>query len=373
MIKQFLTRQAVGYITRNIKQQDGDALHIINETERKALKKVRITAYLLAAVAGAFFVLALYLPVYLWPDSWLTREDHFDMWGYYEFDFKLNFFLYSFLLLPPEIWAIRLINLWATARICDTFGFTGVGENKELEDVASLALERKDKRLKKYGINPYVGVPISYIIIVNLWVNFRQTLSNMGFKTLVRWGLGAESSSVMIDFSGIPVFATWNSLTTNTAIKNVILRMMSRSIIREMAARVTLEDEKMQRLTFLSIYYTSNIKRSYHPNHVVMLAELLGNTTTGEQMEMWAASYSPEKLVHEMKNLSHGEREWLEKVIVMGIICDGSISKREKKHLDYLLAQGVLTLQGDEVAKWCKDFKEGRFDVPAFLKSINQQ
>lgn len=375
MIRKFLTRQAVNYIERHLHDKDGDSWHIINEAERARIRKVRIRSYMMAAFVGAFFVVTLYLPVYLWPDSWFTHETHIDLWGYYDFDFNVNFLLYSFAILPPEIWALRLINLWATARICDTFGVKPYSEqhHTELEDVASLALERKDKRLRKFGINPYIGVPLTYIILVNIWVNFRQTLSNMAFKTLVRFGVGTESSSSIVDFSGIPVFMVWNSVTTNTAIKNVIRRMMTHSVVKEIHARIDLSEDHLQRLTFLCIYYTSNIKRSYHPNHLVMLTGLLQDVKDSTRLEKWASEYDADRMVDEMLALDASEREWLEKVILMGMFVDGHISFRERKHIDYLSEKGILTLSGNEASKWCKDFIDGKFDVLAFLKSIHEK
>jgi hypothetical protein len=374
MINRIINKQAAGYIERHLTSDKGDAWHIINAEELRVIRNIRIKAYLMAAFVGAFFVVALYLPVYLWPDSFLTREDHFDVWGWFEFDFKVVFLVYSFLILPPEIWAIRLINLWATARICSAFGFSPRDdeERAELMDVAQLALERKDKRLKRFGINPYVGVPLSYIVLINVWMNFRQTLSNMAFKTLVRFGVGAESASIVVDFSGIPVFMVWNSFTTNTAIQNVIRRMMARSLVKELSIRVPLADERMQRLTFLCIYYTSNIKRSYHPNHLVMLSGLLGNLKDLGKLEKWAMDYDPDSVLDEIRALPRHEKEWLEKVLLMGMFVDGSLGVRDKKHLQFLQEKGVTTLQGNEAIRWCNDFKHGRFDVNAYLESVHK-
>ncbi|MEI9957651.1 MAG: hypothetical protein WDM90_15440 [Ferruginibacter sp.] len=112
----------------------------------------------LAAFFGAMGVVLLYVPQYLLP-HWFPVTN-ISLFGK-TFGVPIVMLVYSVILVFIEIMLLTFLNIWCTHEIAVATGFLNYQSKKEPNKrnlLINIGLEKKNKEVLKYGIDPLQGI-----------------------------------------------------------------------------------------------------------------------------------------------------------------------------------------------------------------------
>ncbi len=299
--------------------------YILSDRQKKALKRVSLETYFLAALTGVLAVLVVVLPMNLFPDFFGVQ--HLQLFGY-AFDFELYYTLFALAMLFPEIWALNYINLRAVKKICLISGYPNRQYEDYLEQVTLITeagLEMPDKHLQGFEINPYLGLSgFSYYSLI-LLNKLKATLSNVLVKLLIKRVLGRSALRIVTDLAGIPVFAFWNAWASRLVIRESLMRVMAHAATKDFLEEIKKEElEAIRGKIALTFNFIAQTKRSYSFAIYTYIREVL-RMLPGLSL----------KVDHEVKleELFTGEVEQdrlIAKLLVFGLVVDGRLSLKER-------------------------------------------
>jgi hypothetical protein len=349
-----------------LKLQEGkplptDEFHILNSDERAWIRRVKTRAMLHAGAYGAIAVLAYYLPIYifpLWFDQFVIPIDL----GFTQFDFNYLKQVYSVLIIIAEIFLLTRINIWVVAEVANACGFPDRRDpNYELhlEQLFTVGLESKNKETLKFGIDPYEDISKFAIFLFTVWNLIRATLANFFVKFVVIKTILRNELRQFADLVGVPVFFLWNALATWRVIRAAEVYIMAPGLIAELSKKLEplRHDLDFRQNIFDAMQFVVTVKRSFHHNHFILVKRLVDEFELVDFQDM-----EPDRLafLEKIKQSSPELRQAYSKLIVLGIIIDGSISRREHRALNHLSREGIISINPSQAKQWCKDFREGR-------------
>lgn len=366
--KGFWAKFAYKELSRIDKAQEGDELFLLNEEEIKALKKIRINTFLKVGSAGALGVLVLFVPYYIFGES-LFPMNHILIPVYDNYvDIEISFLIYSLFLVLIEIWFLTYVNIKAVAKICRACGYPNASDKNyenNINALISVGLEKKQKQLESIGINPYEGLSPTGVVIFQVILRLKATVSGILFKLLVKKALGRYAMRAVIDLAGIPIYAFWNIWGSRTVMNEARVRVMAPPLIRRCSEGLY-EEQKNNPEFINAIYDTlqliSESKRSFHYNHFLLSVTLL------ERFGIEIKEEPPynDDFLEEIPGYSEQTRDAIQKLFVFGIMIDGALSRREKKAIRFLKEKHVLKYSEAEIKKWSKDYFDGK-GIEAFF------
>ena len=210
-----------------------DRLYLLNEQESAAIRWRERLAITLSAVIGAIGVLLLYIPYYTRP-QWLP--DTVITFAGKSFALPLVFFAYSAVLVWIEIILLTLLNIWCAHEIAVATGFLNY-ENKSQEKrhnlLLDIGLEKKNKHVLTYGIDPLQGLNKEALMAWNLLFILKATLTNLVFKFAIQRMVGRYALKGLKDFIGLPIFAFWNAWGTHVILREARVIIMGQNLIEE--------------------------------------------------------------------------------------------------------------------------------------------
>ncbi len=336
-----------------------DRLYLLDEAELDAIRRRERIAVWLSAAAGALGVILLYVPFYLFPG--LFPMTTVDLMGR-AFDLPLVFWFYSALLVAVEIVFLAFLNIWCAHQVAVATGFLNHG-NKDADDKRNLlldiGLEKKDKRVLTYGIDPLLGLNRKWLLLWNLFFILKATLTNILFRFLVQRVLGRQLIKAAQDFIGIPIFAFWNAFGTRTILRETRVVIMGQNLIEEFLSRVE-KDGRWKSgdrgLISDTLQFIAVSKRDFHQNHYLLtrnLFELMGmSSREGEWRE--------DGFLHRLQAADPEDRRRALNLILLGFILDGRISRREKRRIRSLHGTGLIPFDAEKMESFARDFLDGR-------------
>ncbi len=339
-------------------------LFILNEEEIRIIKRNEKVAVWTAAFFGAMGVILLYLPQYVFPHLFPITTFH--LFGK-TFDVPVVMLLYSVLLVIIEIMLLTFLNIWCTHEVAVATGFLNY-KNKYEKDkrnlLINIGLEKKNKQVLKYGIDPLQGINKKALLIWNLFFILKATLSNMLFKILVqrlfaRFTVSKYAAEAVANFAGIPIFAAWNAYGTKVILTQARVVIMGQNLVENVCARIRKDQEptpEFKILLYDTLQYIAISKRDFHQNHFILTKNLFEIYDIQYKDEHWLEDGYYEKL----KAAGKEEREACQLVIVLGFLLDGRLSFREKMQINELQKEGLLDLSDADIKQYQKDFLHGR-------------
>jgi hypothetical protein len=335
------------------------ALYLLNEQEIASIRRNENIAVWIAAFLGAMGVVLLYLPQYafpgLFPDTAITL-------GGKTYQLPIVMLLYSVVLVVVEIVLLTFLNIWCTHAVAVATGFlnyTNKNEKDRRNLLVDIGLEKKNKQVLTYGIDPLQGINKKALMAWNLLFILKATLSNMLFKVLIQRLLGRYAVKALQDFAGIPIFALWNAYGTRIILRQARVIIMGQNLIEELEHRIYREQpatKGFKALLYDTLQYIAVSKRDFHYNHYLLTKNLFELYDIPPQKEHWLETGFYEKL----RQANVQEREICQLVIVLGFLLDGKLSYREKQQIAELREQGLLSLTADELKAYQLDFVQGR-------------
>jgi hypothetical protein len=336
-----------------------DRLYLLDESELAAIRRRERIAVWLSAAAGALGVILLYVPFYLFPGLFPTTT--VNLMGR-TFDLPLVFWVYSALLVAVEIVFLAFLNIWCAHQVAVATGFLNhrnkdVPEKKNL--LLDIGLEKKDKRVLTYGIDPLLGLNRKWLLLWNLFFILKATLTNVIFRFLVQRVLGRQLIKAVQDFIGIPIFAFWNAFGTRTILRETRVVIMGQNLIEEFLAKVEKDGRWRsgdRELISDTLQFIAVSKRDFHQNHYLLtrnLFELMGiSAREGEWQE--------DGFLERLQAAYPEDRRRALNLILLGFILDGRISRREKSRIRSLHESGLIPFDGERMEAFARNFMDGR-------------
>ncbi len=336
-----------------------DRLYLLDEAEIAAIKKRERIALWLSAAAGALGVILLYVPFYLFPSLFPKTSIH--LMGK-EFEIPLVFYVYSALLVAVEIVFLTLLNIWCAQQVAVATGFLNHGNRNVPEKrnlLLDIGLEKKDKRVLSYGIDPLLGLNRKWLLLWNLFFILKATLTNLLFRFFVQRVLGRQLVKAVQDFIGIPIFAFWNAFGTRTILREARVVIMGQNLIEEFLHRVEKDGRWKtgdRELISDTMQFIAVSKRDFHQNHYLLtrnLFELMGlNSRQGE--------WDEDAYLKRLQSALFEDRRRAVNLILLGFILDGRISARESRRIHQLHGMGLIPFEVERMVSFAKGFTEGR-------------
>lgn len=339
-------------------ETDGN-IHLLNEVESTKLQRLERKAVWMAALIGTLGVLLLYLPLYIWP-HWFTKLS-VTLIGQ-TVNLPVRFTLWSMFLVFIEILLITLMHIYCIHQIAVSTGFLTY-ENKthtSFSDLLlNLSLEKKDKSVSRFGIDPLAGMNKNALFLWNLVIALKAAISNMVFKVLVQKMLGRYAFQWIKDLAGIPVFAAWNAYGTRQALQQGRIVIMGQNLVEHsfyqmQKAWPTLNGQ--DELVFNTLQFIAVSKRDYHFNHSIFIrlfVERYGLQKPG-------IAFNETEFLQQLVHAPDDTKQLCKWIIALGFLLDGSLSSREKKRLNQLNELGVAPADWESMKTWAKAFMNGK-------------
>jgi len=346
-----------------------DELYLLNEDEITAIKKRENIAITTSAIIGALGVILLYVPYYLLP-QWF-QPIPFTLMGK-TFQVPVAFILYSVLLVAIEILLLTFLNIWCAHEIAVSTGFLNYENKRQPEKhnlLLDIGLEKKNKKVLSYGIDPLMGVNRKALIAWNLLFILKAALTNFLFRFFIQRVMGRYLIRAIQDFAGIPIFAFWNAYGTRTILKEARVIIMGQNLIELLMNRIKyaggIPDDKKSIISD-TMQYIAVSKRDFHQNHFLLTHNLFEFFGIEERKGHW----DEKNYLSELKEADPAIRNQCLFIILLGDLLDGKISTRERVKLKNLRDLGLFDYSDQEMKQFTKDFLEGRGIEPLLQKYL---
>ncbi|MBP6641307.1 MAG: hypothetical protein KA293_13530, partial [Bacteroidia bacterium] len=219
---------------------------------------------------------------------------------------------------------------------------------------------------------PYEDTPRFYLLIFTLWNLFRATLASFLLRFVVVKAFvrneARQYASVVGDSAGIPLFFVWNAWASWKVIRAAEVYIMAPGLIQQLCKEVDslYEDRNFRQNIFDAMQYVVTVKRSFHHNHYLLVKRLVEVFDLKHFKDMESDRMA---FLKKIKDSEPEIKSAYSKLIVMGMIIDGGISRREKKALQYLWDEGIISFNPEQASQWCQDFRKGRgLDSLVYMK-----
>ncbi|MEO1653885.1 MAG: hypothetical protein AAFU64_10085 [Bacteroidota bacterium] len=338
-----------------------DEFHILNPKEVKQIHIVKRNALLLSALAGTSGVLLLYLPYYFFESYFWSVNLPLPYLG--PTPIPIGFGLYGLVLAIIEISFLVMINLHSVHRIALICGFPPMHDpdyERHVRTLFEVALEKPDKEILIFGINPHEGLNKFTIFTYTTLNLLKATLSNLIIKFIVARVLGRFAIRAYVDIIGIPIFACWNMYTAHRVIREAKIRIMAPSLIHNLTE--SLREDLASNHNFIETLYEALqfiavTKRQFHHNHFLLVSRLFEAFPIAIENKK---TLSRDELIAKAQNLDQNALQGLAKLLIFGILIDGHLSLREKKVLDELNRQSLIHVDFATLKRWERSFINGQ-------------
>jgi hypothetical protein len=336
-----------------------DELYLLNESEIAAIRRREQIAIFISALIGAMGVLLLYLPFYYVPE-WFP-ETTITLLGR-TFKLPLVFIIYSFVLVVIEILLLSLLNIWCAHEIAVATGFLDY-ETKQHPDKQNLlmdiGMEKKNKSVLQYGIDPLLGMNRKVLLLWNLLFILKATLTNFLFRFFIQRMAGRYALRAVQDFAGIPIFAFWNAYGTRIILREARIIIMGQNLVEYFVNRLKrdpLPPEADKSVISDTLQFIATSKRDFHQNHFTLTRNIFALMDIHERVGEW----NEKAYLFQLKTAESKTRERCIQIILLGMILDGRISKRELESIRILHEEGLISFRPSEMQGFARDFLQGR-------------
>jgi hypothetical protein len=334
-------------------------LFLLTDEEIRSIRRKETVAVWLAAFFGAMGVVLLYVPQYLLPQYF--PETIFHLFGK-TFTIPVVMLVYSLVLVIIEIMLLTFLNIWCAHEIAVATGFLNYQSKKEKDKrslLVNIGLEKKNKEILKYGIDPLQGINRKALMLWNFFFILKATLSNMLFKVLIQRLLGRYAVKALQDFAGIPIFALWNAYGTRIILKEARVIIMGQNLVEYVSAQIRNDQQPtaaFKNLLYDTLQYIAVSKRDFHQNHYILTKNLFELYGIAPRETHWLEKEYYQKL----RAAGKEEKEVCQLLICIGFILDGKLSINEHLQIKELQKEGLIDLSTDEIKNYQRDFLNGR-------------
>jgi hypothetical protein len=352
------------YKRLNIPESETDKdIFLLNAAELNAVNRLEKRALFVSGLIGTIAVLSLYLPQYAFPNLFPNHDVALPIVGIVAVPLVAT--IYGVVLVFLEIWALTLLHVYCIHNMAVATGYITESTKlvpEKLKKILAVSTEQKDKTLLNYGIDPYQGLKTSHVLLFNLFIALKATLSNMVVKVIVRRFLGRFAVREVLDLLGIPIFAFWNIMATRTVLREARVMIMGQNLIDALAPKFEKTAAEIKNLPdtngliYDTLQFIAVSKRDYHANHSYLTARVLPIFEIPvKTLHLISYDFS-EKMAKADPKL----QRFCQLIIILGLLLDGEISFRERERIAKFHKDGILEPTVSELVAYKNDFLEGR-------------
>ena len=334
-----------------------DEPYVLNADECRLIRRAKALTLSAAALLGMLGVVMLYAPQYYWPD--LFTSTPIRAFGTI-YSLPLITVFYGILLIYLEVNLLIAVNLLGVKSIMQACHFPRAHDaqyDQHLQVLADAALERTDRGILRFGVDPYLTMPrwgLTLFFLINMT---KAALSALALRFGLKRFLDLYALRQVTNLAGMPIYALWNAWASWEVLHEAQIRVMAPTTIREFVNE--LHDEwgksnEFRPLILEALDYAAILKRQYNYAHFMLTETLIDRfelrtdaTLTGHFAER--AAQTP----------AHVRRS-LERLIVFGVLVDGKLSRIEKKRLSQLRRKGFLTHSAADIQRIGEEYNQGR-------------
>ena len=335
---------------------ENSGIPLASRTDTKWLFTISL---FLSGMLGALGVVLLYLPHQMYPHFFPWHEVSNPLVG--KIKIKWAFSIYGLVLAFIEIVLLVMLNLVSVSKLAKRYEFPKQDHpDKELHihTLIDLSLERKPKKLLQMGIDPHQGMRKWAIILFVFVVSLKATISNIFVKLFAERIVGRFFLVEYIDYIGIPIFAAWNIYGTYQVLKSAKLRIVTTEVVdrfvQEMKARSAAE-ALPKHLYKEALQFVAYCKRGFDHNHYYLTKKVYDEL----QISSDKVFCDLEQIKYHMKTLGPQQKRDLVEVILLGIIIDGTVSRREAHVVRELKRENIITYDLSQVRSMAKNMSQG--------------
>ncbi|WP_138498482.1 LBF_2804 family protein [Spirosoma lacussanchae] len=335
-----------------------DEPYVLNPTESRVIRRTKVVTLTMAALLGILGVLMLYLPQYSWPDLFVSTP--ITLFGT-TYALPLVTMLYGLLLVYLEINLLIAINLRGVKNIMQVCQFPKAHDaqyERHLRALADAALEKTNRGVLRFGIDPYLNLPrwgLTMFFLVNM---IRGALSSLVLKFLLRRVAGRFALRQVTDLAGLPVYAFWNAWASWQVLHEAQVRVMAPLTIREFVNELYDEwgnNPQFRPLILEALQYVAILKRQYNYAHFLLTETLV------HRFELQTSATLTGHFAEQVANAPVEVRRSLERLLVFGVLVDGKLSWFEKRRLRQLRRKGLLSnYQPADIERIGSEYNAGR-------------
>lgn len=344
--KPLLERVAVQYFARRSERvapaapaptATQDAVHVLNPTERAAMKRVAVGAIVRSAIAGALSggvsaIAEVWATPMLPDDAPLLSEPSLEFWLIVGGATAIAAVL--------EILYLYWDILRSTHELARAAGLELFGPNRKASDAALVdalaraALELPNPIDDPRGINPRRESSKLRLLFASLAYKAKVGVTNFLLKMLLRRILARVlvrgTLQTLLPFVGVPVTAAWNALVTWWVLREARIRAMGPSASKELVDLIFADAPALSdagRLSAARAVAASIVRtQDLHPNLTALLDEVMVHVkdTGGAELD------DVGEFLANLKALPPAELRVSLQVLAIACIVDGRFTAREK-------------------------------------------
>jgi hypothetical protein len=348
-----------------------DAVHILNPSERAALRRIERWVVVRAGLAGAGSALAAGIAEVLArpllgpnPES-ASGEAQLRFWALVGGVTALASVL--------EIGFLYWDGLRSVHRLAHVAGLRIEGAGTERNAVAialaRAALELPNPPRPTFGVDPLREASKWQLTAASLLYKLKVTVTNFAVKALVRRALGRAAVRTWLTFVAVPVTAAWNAIVCWQVIREARIRVMGPSAAKEVVAALlpgeVVLSPAARREAVRAVGVAVVGSRDLHPNLVALLEEVRDRVGHVSEDGMDDSQAFARAVVE----LSPVEQSAVLRLFVVAIVLDGRLAPAELRMLESI--QRAMGRTPDRtIAKAAhRAFVRGELLAPAILSA----
>ncbi len=333
-------RLAVGYFRRragiSARPLHGDAVHILNPEERRALRRIERNAVLRAGAAGAFAA-SLGAVVSVLARPLLGDEPEQADWSH-----TLRYFAITLMTALPVAMVEMAFIYWnaiiSVHRLAEAAGVALFRPDDDSDDdqdeifaavLARAALEIPHAPRPMFGINPRREASRWRLLLATVVYKAKVSVSNFLLRKLLVRAFGRAGLRSWIPFIAVPVTATWDAFVCRRALREARLRAIGPSAARELVGcllgQVEAPSERLVEAWFRAGATAVVRSADFHPNLVELLDALKERLGDREIAEL----DDSRRAIACMQGLPAAELRVALQLLAVACVFDGRVGKKE--------------------------------------------
>lgn len=333
----------------------------LSPAQLDGLRRVTLITLTLAGTAGVLGVLLLHGPRHLFPEAF-ARGTLALAFRTRRLEVPVPATLYGLGLALAEIYLLVFLNVRAVQRMAEVCGFplpADPDREAHLRALVGISIEKDARSELRLGLNPWQGYSRARLAALFVWNRAKATVSNVVVKLLLRRILGRYAVRLLIDFAGIPVMAAWNVYASHRVLTEARVRILAPALVQHCVRtfhRRQGHDASFTALLYDLLQYVAVQKRAFHENHYLLSEALL----RAFAVPLRATHEVGEDFLSRVGALDPDARADAIRLLVVGMIIDGQLSRAERRAIRLLRDAGLPSPSVRDVRRIAASFVAGR-------------
>jgi hypothetical protein len=341
---------------RGYEKEMTEKSYLLNNDDRKALKKVKFKTLFWSAIYGALGVIFYFLPIHLYPE--IFPKINLNKWFSIDFVLEYGQIFYGVILMIIELHLLTILHLKAVNKMAVLTRFYDLSalENKE-DFLFQLGMDAKELGLNDYGIDPYQEVNKNLLMFFTFLIKLKGFFANKLMQYLIKRLMGRYAIRYVVDYVGVPVYMVINAYGTNIILKKTLICIMGSNLINTYVSKLRLKNinESEKELIYDSLQLIAMSKRDYHQNHFILTQKLFNYFEIKPKKKHIFTNVYYQKLSKSSKEI----QQICQEILILGFILDGNFSRNEEKKIKILNDFGLIIQTSSQLKVLNKKFLNG--------------